>query len=68
VKLKKKKAGAKVRATVINKYKQTLASRAGKVYYASNIKKGMTKSQCRFVPGWEYPDEVYTSGKYTTWW
>ena len=65
---KKKKAGTKITITVKNKFKQTMKTQKGKVYYASTIKKGMTKSQCKLVPGWEHPDEVDVNGKYTTWW
>ena len=65
---KKKKEGTKITVTIKNKFKQTMTTKKAKVYYASKIKKGMTKKQCKLVPGWEYPDEVYVSGKYTTWW
>ena len=68
IKLKSKKAGDKIKITVKNKYKQKIASKSGKVYYASSLKKGMTKKQCKLVPGWSSPDDETVSGSYTTWW
>ena len=65
---KRKKAGSKIKITVKNKFKQTLSSKKMKIYYASKLKKGMTKKQCKLVPGWEYPDDVYVYGSTTTWW
>lgn len=67
-KIKKSKAGKKITLTVYNKYNQRLDGNSSIVYYALNIKKNMTKKQCKLVPGWEHPDEVYVNGKWTTWW
>ncbi len=68
IKLKKKcKEGNKISIAVKNKFKQSVASKSSKVYYASKIKKGMTKKQCKLVPGWEKPIDVYVSGNWTTW-
>ena len=67
-KIKKSKAGSKITVTVKNKFKQTVYSKSKKVYYASKIKKGMTKKQCKLVPGWEYPGDKYVSGSWETWW
>lgn len=68
-KLKKKTtAGSKITIVAKNKFKQTIAKAGDKVYYASKIKKGMTKKQCRLVPGWDGPYEKYVSGKWETWW
>ena len=57
-------AGTKIKITVTNKYKQTLKTKATKIYYASWIKKGMTKSQCKLVTWWCKPDDVahYSNG------
>lgn len=65
---KKKKAGSKYQVIVYNKFKQKLDQEKDKVYYASKLKKGMTKKQCKLVPGWEHPKEIYVSGRFTTWW
>lgn len=67
-KIKKTKEGSKITITVKNKFKQTVYSGSKKVYYASKIKKGMTKKQCKLVPGWEHPDDKYVSGSWETWW
>lgn len=69
IKLKgKKKAGSKVEVILKNKFKQTLNTKKGKVYYASKIKKGMTKKQCKLIPGWGSPDSVSVQGSVTIWW
>lgn len=65
---KKKKAGSKAKVQVKNKFKQSLTTKKAVIYYASSIKKGMTKKQCKLVPGWGSPDEVNYSSGITTWW
>ena len=67
-KIKRTKEGSKIKITVKNKFKQNVYTKSKKVYYASKIKKGMTKKQCKLVPGWEHPDDIYVSGNITTWW
>ena len=63
-----KRAGSKISAVIKNKFKQRLIRKRSKIYYAANVKKGMSKRQCKLVPGWEHPDEVYKSGRRTLWW
>ena len=60
--------GSVVSVTIKNKYKQNVAAKNSKVYYASTIRQGITKNQCKLVPGWEHPSEVYVSGSWETWW
>ena len=67
-KVKKTKAGQKIKLILKDKKGNTKKTKSGKVYFASKIKKGMTKKQCKLVPGWEHPSDSYVSGSWTTWW
>ena len=64
---KKKTAGSKVKITVKNKFKQTMKTGSSKIWYASKVKKGMTKKQCKLVPGWDDPESWYRSGRWEIW-
>lgn len=69
IKIKKpKKAGTKIKYILKDKHKHLVATGKSKVYYAKRVKKGMTKKQCKLVPGWEKPSSnSYINGK-TIWW
>ena len=67
-KVKKTKAGQKIKLTLKDKKGNIKKTKSGKVYYASKIKRGMTKKHCKLVPGWEHPSDSYVSGSWTTWW
>ena len=67
-KIKKSKAGKTITVKAYNRFNQKLDSFSSVVYYSLKLKKKMTKKQCKLVPGWEYPDEVYVNGNWTTWW
>lgn len=52
------KYGITAKATLQNKYKQTLASKKKKVYSGSRIKQGLTKSEVRWLYDWGKPDDI----------
>ena len=64
---KKKTAGKKVRITLKNKYKQSMKTVYKKIWYASKVRKGMTKKQCKLVPAFGSPDRWYRSGRFESW-
>ena len=66
-KIRRVKPGKKISIVVKNKFGQKAGKKKIKVYYASKVKKGMTKAQCKLVPGWEYPDRITVVGDYTYW-
>ena len=67
IKIKRNKAGTKVSSTVNNKFKQKIAAKSQKVYYASKVKRKMTKKQCLLVPKWEKPKYKRKDGDMDVW-
>ena len=66
-KVKKTQAGQKIVLYLKDKRGNIKAHDKTKVYYARNIRKGMTKQQVKLLPGWGSPDKTSIYGKYTTW-
>ena len=66
-KVKKTQAGQKMVLYLKDKRGNIKARDKTKVYYASKIRKGMTKQQVKLIPGWGSPDKTSIYGNYTTW-
>ena len=67
-KIKKAKPGTKVTITLRGEKNKLIDTYKTKVYYAAKVKLGMTKKQCKLVPGWEHRDSTTVSGNTTIWW
>lgn len=68
LKVKKAKFGTKITINIKNKFKQTLTSYNDIVYYAKEVKKGMTMKQAKCVPGWTNPKKKEHYDNATIWW
>lgn len=68
IKFKKQTAGRKVVIKVFDKNGKKVKSSSKPVYYASKIKRGLTKKQVKLIPGWGSPQNIEINGKYTIWW
>ena len=67
-KIKKGSLGKTVSLTLYNKYGQLLDYDDDVIYYAKNIKMGMTKKQVENLVYWGYPDSTSkSSGGWTYW-
>ena len=58
----------KIKITVRDKKGRIVGTATEKVYYASKVRKGMTKNQCKKTIGWGSPDSVSTYKGGTIWW
>lgn len=63
----KKTEGKKVKITIKNKFKQTVKTKSYLIWYSTKLHKGMTKKQCKLVPGLGSPDRWYWKGRYLLW-
>lgn len=67
-KIKKTSPGKTVTLKLYNKYGQLLDEDDDIIYYAKNIKMGMTKKQVEYLVYWGYPDDTSkSSGGWTYW-
>ena len=67
-KIKKSSPGKTVTLKLYNKYGQLLDEDDDIIYYAKNIKMGMTKKQVGYLVNWGYPDDTSkSSGGWTYW-
>lgn len=67
-KIKKSSPGKTVTLKLYNKYGQLLDEDDDIIYYAKNIKMGMTKKQVEYLVYWGYPDDTSkSSGGWTYW-
>lgn len=65
---KSQAAGRKVVINVYNKKGAVVKNSSKTIYYASKIKRGLTKKQVKLIPGWGSPQNTSVDGKYTIWW
>jgi uncharacterized repeat protein (TIGR02543 family) len=67
VNFKPQQYGRTVKVTVYNRFKQKVRTKKYVVYFANKLRKGYTKSQVKYIPGWRHPSHKSVYGNYTTW-